>query len=208
MTAAWPRLRRFNFGRRVMDRPVTAEWLEAEIARYDADDAEVSRRTRQEATLEDAVHSHVSLCREVLEEARPVDARTEWEALARYLQHPDGGRHLYHHHRVIRSLQIERMQQDYNFHVELKRVHLEYRQTRETLIREFAAGREALQAELASCEAARQAAADELAQLRQTILGFRGELDAIRQSATVRWRERLGQVPLLNGCLRVLASYL
>ena len=61
--------RRANFGRRLLERPVTAKLLSAEIARYDAKDAmRVSRRMRDCGGLVEAVDSLVALYQEVVSE--------------------------------------------------------------------------------------------------------------------------------------------
>lgn len=63
------RLRRLNFGMRSLDRPINADVLAAEIARYDAADAaEVSRRVRASAGVDSLVDEIVELYREVIAE--------------------------------------------------------------------------------------------------------------------------------------------
>jgi hypothetical protein len=84
-----PRLRDLNFGRRALQRPVTAAGLAAEIARYDAADAAgVSATIRAEAGLERQLDRLVGLYEEAirLAAAAPVDPAREGEAAARYLQ--------------------------------------------------------------------------------------------------------------------------
>jgi hypothetical protein len=83
------RLRRLNFGRRALDRPLAAETLLAEMARYDAADAaEASRRVRAAAGLDEAVASFVALYHEVVAEqaaAGPADAAAELRDASAYL---------------------------------------------------------------------------------------------------------------------------
>ena len=72
------RLRRFNFGRRTLARPLRPDVLAEEIARYDpADAAEVSRRVRATAGLESALDGWLSLYREVIAEGAP--AACSWD---------------------------------------------------------------------------------------------------------------------------------
>lgn len=82
-------LRRQNFGVRAIQRPVTAEILEREIARYDAQDAaQVSRRMRAWVDREPLIEQVVDLYQEVVREfessVRDLDA--EARAEASYLQ--------------------------------------------------------------------------------------------------------------------------
>jgi hypothetical protein len=63
------RLRRLNFGMRALDKPLDAEVLRREIARYDAKDAaEVSHRVRSACGLDCLVEEIVELYREVIEQ--------------------------------------------------------------------------------------------------------------------------------------------
>ena len=83
------RLRRLNFGVRAMREQVTAEVLEREIARYDADDAAlVSQNIRSSAARDGAIEQIVNVYREVVSEfennIRDEDA--EARAEANYLQ--------------------------------------------------------------------------------------------------------------------------
>lgn len=83
-------LRRWNFGARVLRRPLEAQILRAELERYDpADAVEVSRRIRASAGLDGQVDQYVALYREVLAEwgraSRP-DPRQERRAAAAALR--------------------------------------------------------------------------------------------------------------------------
>lgn len=85
-TASFERLRALNFGIRALDRPVHADLLTAEIARYDAADAAaVSARVRAEAGLDAAVERWIALYERVRAEAEPVETADEMRALAAYL---------------------------------------------------------------------------------------------------------------------------
>jgi hypothetical protein len=85
-----PALRRWNFGARVLDRPLEPRLIAAEVARYHAGDAAaVSRWVRDNAGLEACVSELVGLYREVIAEhraARPVGRRREAWAAARALR--------------------------------------------------------------------------------------------------------------------------
>lgn len=89
-TGELERLRRLNFGMRSLDRPLDADVLAGEVARYDAADAaEVSRRVRETAGLDALVDEIVELYREVVAEhaARGVaDAHEEGRAAAAYVR--------------------------------------------------------------------------------------------------------------------------
>jgi glycosyltransferase involved in cell wall biosynthesis len=84
------RLRRLNFGVRTLQERTSADVIEREIARYDAEDAaEVSRRIRDQAGLEAAVDQIVALYQEVLGEhggGSAADAVGEGRAAAAYLR--------------------------------------------------------------------------------------------------------------------------
>jgi hypothetical protein len=87
-------LRDWNFGAGVLERPITEAGLLAEIARYDAPDAaEVSRLTREEAGLDEALLKWRALHAEILAEPRRAStaedhrrllrARSRWRGLRR-----------------------------------------------------------------------------------------------------------------------------
>ncbi|MFO1061038.1 MAG: glycosyltransferase [Dongiaceae bacterium] len=84
------RCRRLNFGLRLLDRPLTAEALLAEIARYDpADAGAVARRVRAEAGLDDQLARIEAVYGEALDEAArdgPPDPAAQGRALAAFLQ--------------------------------------------------------------------------------------------------------------------------
>jgi hypothetical protein len=88
-SAALDRLRRQNFGRRLLSGPLEPAALVREMARYDAADAaEVSRRIRASAGLDRQLDALVALYREVIAEhaARPPDLAAEERAAAVYLR--------------------------------------------------------------------------------------------------------------------------
>ena len=81
------RMRPLNFGRKLLDRPVSATSLLAEIDRYDAADAaDASRRVRAVAGLDRMVDAFLGLYAEVLAEHARTPARPwlERRALASY----------------------------------------------------------------------------------------------------------------------------
>lgn len=83
------RLRRFNFGVRLLRRKVTVEAVVREIGRYDAEDAgEVNRLIRQQLDMDAAVDRLVGLYQRVLEEAvaGSFDEREVARATSRYLR--------------------------------------------------------------------------------------------------------------------------
>lgn len=84
-TSDMERLRRLNFGVRAIQEPVTVEFLEREIARYDAQDAaQVSRSIRAQAGREPAIEQIVELYYEAVREfetaVRDPDAEARAEA--------------------------------------------------------------------------------------------------------------------------------
>ncbi len=92
-SADFDRLRPLNFGIRTLRNPVTADFLASQIARYDAADAaEVSRRLRATAGIEEAVDRLLGLYGEVLAEHRErgnppaEEAAEEGRAAAAYLR--------------------------------------------------------------------------------------------------------------------------
>jgi len=86
----WERLRRVNFGRRALTRPVSPEALAPEVSRYDAADAgEVTRRFRAVADLDRVLAELVALYREAVDEQSrlpPPDPGEELRAAAAYLR--------------------------------------------------------------------------------------------------------------------------
>jgi hypothetical protein len=84
----WRALREFNFGRRTCAKPLTADCLFAEVARYDAPDAaEVCRLTRTRAGVEHTADAFLALYGEVIREqsAAPPDPDAEARAAAGFL---------------------------------------------------------------------------------------------------------------------------
>jgi hypothetical protein len=83
------RLRRLNFGRRLLTGPLDADALVRQIARYDATDAaRVSAWIREDASLDHAVAQLLRLYEEVIAEqaADPIDPLAESRSLADYLR--------------------------------------------------------------------------------------------------------------------------
>lgn len=89
-TGELERLRRLNFGMRALDRPLNADVLAGEVARYDAADAaEVSRRIRETAGVDSLVEEIIELYREVVAEhaaGAPPGALEESRAAAAYVR--------------------------------------------------------------------------------------------------------------------------
>jgi hypothetical protein len=84
-------LRKFNFGIRTLGGPLCADALGREIRRYDAAEAaEVSRRIRATAGLEESLDALITLYREVIDEhaalAGPPDLAAEERAAATYFR--------------------------------------------------------------------------------------------------------------------------
>jgi len=84
------RLRRFNFGHRVLNRPINADEIAVEISRFNAQDAmEVSRRIRAEAGLDLMVDEILNLYNNVIAEYKEignVDPEVEGRAMASFLK--------------------------------------------------------------------------------------------------------------------------
>lgn len=84
------RLRRANFGRRLLREPLTTTVLGRQLDQYNAADAAlVSQRVRSEAALPQLVESLVRLYHEVIDEhaaADPIDPLTEARDLSRHWQ--------------------------------------------------------------------------------------------------------------------------
>ena len=80
-------LRRMNFGAGTLTNPLQAEYIEAEIARYDAEDAaRVTARIRNQAGLTETVQRWTALYSSVIAEfnALPQDFHQELRAIANY----------------------------------------------------------------------------------------------------------------------------
>lgn len=85
----WDGWRRRNFGLRVLQRRLSPEALAAEIDRYDAEDAaEISRRTRQEASMSKWLNACLMLYGEAIKQHRAVPpVKHELDlSLARHMQ--------------------------------------------------------------------------------------------------------------------------
>jgi hypothetical protein len=88
-TAELASLRRFNFGRRLLQRPLRAELIAAELSRYDAKDAtEVSRVIRATASVELMVDRLLECYEEAIEAQRNAgtDMALDMRAAAEFLQ--------------------------------------------------------------------------------------------------------------------------
>ena len=72
-------LRRWNFGFRILQRPLLPELIADEVRRYEPADAlDVSKHIRENADLAGAVEQYLKLYRSVLDERRPVSAGVDW----------------------------------------------------------------------------------------------------------------------------------
>jgi hypothetical protein len=86
--AEFDRLRRLNLGMRTLQKPLRADVLASELGRYDAADAaDVARRAREVAGLDQALDQWLDLYREVLDEPpAPEGAAAEFREAAGYLR--------------------------------------------------------------------------------------------------------------------------
>jgi hypothetical protein len=83
-------LRRWNFGFRVLRRPLSPELITEEIERYDSRDAaEVSAYIRESAGLKSAVQQYLALYRSVLDEPKPLSGGVDWHPATIRLQIED-----------------------------------------------------------------------------------------------------------------------
>jgi hypothetical protein len=90
-TRDFDRLRPMNFGVGVLDKPLHASAIRAEIDRYDPHDAaQVCARVRSEAGLAEAARGWIKVYGEIVEEFRLAakDEDAEFEALVAYLRKP------------------------------------------------------------------------------------------------------------------------
>jgi hypothetical protein len=86
-TTSVKRLRPWNFGFRVLQRPLDAELIAQEIQRYDAGDAgQVSAYMRSHAGLQDGVERYVAIYRSVLSEQPAVEDDADWYPESQPLQ--------------------------------------------------------------------------------------------------------------------------
>ena len=88
-SARVPHLRQWNFGRRLLVDPITAEAVGAQIDRYDAADAAiVCDMIRSAATLDQMVDAFAQLAAEVIAEPAPEPTPSaEWREFAEYTEH-------------------------------------------------------------------------------------------------------------------------
>jgi hypothetical protein len=83
-------LRRWNFGFRVLQRPLFPELMVEEIQHYDSTNAaEVSTYIRKNADLKSAVEQYLTLYRSVLEERQPIPSGVDWHPATVPLQIED-----------------------------------------------------------------------------------------------------------------------
>jgi hypothetical protein len=175
------RLRPLNFGIRTLREPVTPDVLEREIRCYDpADAAEVSRRLRAQAGLEQAVDQLVAVYERVVADhrERPAPAGEEGRAAAAYLRWLDP-------HLQARSSLPERT-----------RLAAEV----DGLTRQS----EALRRDLAARNGDLAARNGDLAALNGDLAALHGDLATLKGTATWRLRERLVQSRLLLRLYRAL----
>lgn len=88
-TIGFAALKRLNFGRRALTRPISDESLAAEIARYDSTDARsVSQLARAGSSLANLVHEWINLYAEVkqLQQSIPYDPAAELMWMSDYLR--------------------------------------------------------------------------------------------------------------------------
>ena len=198
-------MRPLNFGRRLLQRPVTVEGVAGEIGRYDAADAaRVTAWVRREADLEAALDRLVGVYEETVALGRQV--RSGWEeesrAVSAYLQRWAPRFH------------------DFEAAVQLPALRRELEQATPAAARAMALGDEvaALRSDLVSERERSQSVAAEAAVLRAGFaaeVGFsrrmaaesaalRRELAAVASTAAWRWRQRLLARPRLAALYRRL----
>src|SRR5262249_47718348 len=79
--------RRYNFGRRLLAQPTTADRVADALSRYDADDAaEVSRIVRARDGLDSQIERLEGIYSSMIDEAEAVDSNGDLEALAPFLE--------------------------------------------------------------------------------------------------------------------------
>jgi hypothetical protein len=170
-------LRRLNFGIRTLRHPVTPDVLADQIQRYDpADAAEVSRRLRATAGIDDAVDRLLALYQTVLAEHRragnppPADESRAASAYLRWLNPAFDEREQLLAERTVRNAETSRLLGESD---------------------RLRAGSDQLRAEALQLLAERDRLNTEAAHLRS-------DLQAYRSTATWRLRERLLRYPLLR----------
>jgi hypothetical protein len=182
-SAKFDRLRPLNFGIRTLRGPVTADFLSSQIERYDAADAaEVSRRLRATAGIEEAVDRLLGLYGEVLAEHRelgnPSDAEQGRAAaaylrwLSPYLDERDG---LSLEAARLRTEAVRLQSEEGRLHAEVGRLHAE-------VARLHSAGTE----------------------LRRAAAHWQGESQAMRSTATWKLRDTLVRISPLRRAYRFL----
>lgn len=187
------RLRPLNFGVRALRHPVTADFLAGEIARYDAADAaEVSRRLRATAGIEEAVDRLLELYGEVLAEHRErgepsaAGADAESRAAAAYLRwlapYLDEREGMSVEAARLRTEALRLQSEERRLHAEVARLHAEG--TR-------------LRTEAAHWQDATARASAEVAH-------HQGEAQAMRSTAVWKLREKLLRISLLRRAYRFL----
>jgi glycosyl transferase family 4 len=198
-------LRPLNFGRRLLQRPVTVEGVAAEIARYDATDAaRVTEWVRREADLEAALDRLVGVYEETIALGQQVPSAWEEEsrAVSAYLQRWAPRFH------------------DFEAAVQLPALRRELEQATPAAAQAMALGGEvaALRSDLASERERAESAAAEAAVLRAGFAAevghsrraaaetaaLRRELAAVTSTAAWRWRQRLLARPQLAAIYRLL----
>jgi hypothetical protein len=193
-SANFDQLRRFNFGIRTLGRPCTAEYLSAEIARYDPADAQaVGARIRQTAGLGVAVEQIVAVYERVVAAwgAARRDPAAESRAVSDYLRwfsrsYPEG---LVADLQQVEAARQALLRQIDGYQATVATLTAErdaLRQESAALRQENTALRDAApqaQAALAAAQHDDQAA---LAQLQAQVVAMRTEIQAMRR--TRGWR--------------------
>ncbi len=183
------RLRAFNFGVRLLQRPVTVEGVAGELRRYDPMDATaVTQRLRREAGLDLAIADLIQLYTETLAEHRasppPVDE--EALAMARYLRWgPLVGGDFFQHERELLKAEIAHAKAELAARLasaEQARVRAEERVQVETVRATLAEQRLAT---------AQRDAEQRRVEDAQDNTHLHRELAWIKSTVTWRWREQL-----------------
>jgi hypothetical protein len=187
-SADFDRLRPLNFGIRTLRNPVTADFLAAEIRRYDAADAaEVSRRLRSTAGIEAAVDRMIGIYEEILAEHRqrgnpPAEAAAaESRAAAAYLRWLSPS----FDEREGLSLEVAQLRAE-ETRLRAEAARLQAEETR-------------LHSEVARLHVEGVRWQDEAARASAEAIHRRGEAEAMRSTTAWRLRERLLRIsPLLR----------
>lgn len=225
------RLRAYNFGVRLLRRPVTIEALVQELERYDPSDAaEVTRRLRQEVSLEDTTDRLIELYEEVLSEYDPatVSEDEEAKAVARYLRRgPLAGGSFFQSEKdrwaaeaaravgaagELRAHLARALEHGQSVEKQLEAAAGEQRRLASALEearREAEEARRGVEEARRGAEEARREAESRQRQLEQVMQENRnqqGELRWIRSSMTWRWREWLVSQRWLVALYRAIFS--